>query len=177
MAPGADATARTRKVAILVAEGVDSAALKPLREALEGLGLQCTAVGQKLGAVLSASKRQVAVDATFATMPSVLFDAVLLPAGREAAQTLAESGDALLFVREAFKHCKALCAVGEGADLLSASVGDAGTAGHAPPGVLRVPTPVTNNGDKGVITSIAKDFAAAVARHRHWERVTTGVAA
>lgn len=42
----ADGVVRTRKVAILVADGVDSASLKPIRDALEQVGVLCKVVGR-----------------------------------------------------------------------------------------------------------------------------------
>jgi catalase len=50
-------------------------------------------------------------------MPSVMFDAVLVPGGAASAQALMKDGDAVHFVLEAFKHCKALCLIGESADI------------------------------------------------------------
>jgi len=108
------------------------------------------------------------VDATFANMPSVMFDAVLVPAGAQGAEALSRSGDAVHFVLEAYRHCKAICTVGEGVQLLS-TLGIA-EAGSAPPGVVVARTPVTNLGDISGATQIAQDFIAAIARHRHWDR-------
>jgi len=160
---------RTRKVAIVVADGVDSASLKPIRDAIEALGAQCKVVGPRLGAVVSASKRQIEVDVTYVNTPSIMFDAVLIPAGLEGADAMARNGDAVHFVLEAFKHCKAICAVGEGLQLL-ASVGVGSDPAKAPAGVVVARTPVTNTGDKGPAQQVAADFVAAIARHRHWDR-------
>ena len=51
-------------------------------------------------------------------MPSVMFDAVLVPGGAQRAEALSRNGDAVHFVLEAYKHCKAICTVGEGVELL-----------------------------------------------------------
>jgi len=172
MAGTGDGSIRTRKVAILVADGVDSASLKPIREALEQAGAQCRIVGPRLGTVSSASKRQIEIDATFANTPSVMFDAVLVPAGKDSAAALAALGDAVHFVLEAYKHCKAICTVGEGVQLLSTLGIAAGIDPAAmPAGVVVATTPVTNLGDATAATQIAQDFIAAIAKHRHWDRV------
>ena len=163
-----DGSIKTRKIAILVADGVDSASLKPIREALENAGATCKVVGPRLGTVASASKRQIDVDATYATMPSIMFDAVLVPAGKDGASAMTQNGEALHFVLEAFKHCKALCAVGEGVQLLS-SVG-VSADGAAPAGIVVEATPVTNLGDNTAAVEIAQRFIAAIAKHRHWDR-------
>ncbi|RYY52297.1 MAG: catalase HPII, partial [Comamonadaceae bacterium] len=169
MADTGDGSVKTRKVAILVADGVDSASLKPIREAIEAAGAQCKVVGPRLGSVTSASRRQIDVDATFATMPSVMFDAVLVPAGKEGAAALARHGDAVHFVAEAYKHCKAICAVGEGVGLL-ASLGVGTDAAQAPAGVLVAATPANNLGDNTAAQAVAQAFVAAIAKHRHWDR-------
>jgi catalase len=169
MADTGDGSIKTRKVAILVADGIDSASLKPIREALEQAGAQCKVVGPRLGTVASASRRQLEVDATFVNMPSVMFDAVLVPAGAQGAEALARSGDALHFVLEAYKHCKAICTVGEGVKLL-ATLGVGIELSKAPAGVVVAATPTTNLGDTSAATQIAQDFIAAIAKHRHWDR-------
>jgi catalase len=168
MADTGDGSIRTRKIAILVADGVDSASLKPIREALEQAGALCKVVGPRLGTVASASKRQIDVDMTFSNTPSVMFDAVLVPAGSEAAAAMAGIGDAVHFVLEAYKHCKAICTVGEGVKLLS-TLGITPES-EAPAGVVVAATPVTNMGDTTAAAQVASDFIAAIAKHRHWDR-------
>jgi len=171
MADTGDGSIRTRKIAILVADGVDSASLKPIRDALEQAGAQCKVVGPRLGTVASASRRQIEVDATFVNTPSVMFDAVLVPAGAEGAAALAGMGDAVHFVLEAYKHCKAICTVGEGARLLATlGIDEQTSPDDAPAGVVVAETPVTNLGDSTAASGIAQRFAAAIAKHRHWDR-------
>ncbi|MGN8080454.1 catalase HPII [Variovorax sp. 22077] len=171
MADTGDGSIRTRKIAILVADGVDSASLKPIRDALEHAGAQCKVVGPRLGTVASASRRQIEVDTTFVNTPSVMFDAVLVPAGAEGAAALAGMGDAVHFVLEAYKHCKPICTVGEGARLLSSLGIDENTPPEeTPAGVVAAATPVTNLGDNTAATEIAQRFIAAIAKHRHWDR-------
>jgi catalase len=98
-----------------------------------------------------------------------MFDAVLVPAGAQGAETLSRNGDAVHFVLEAYKHCKAICTVGEGVKLL-ATLGIEPDAKNAPAGVVVAETPVTNLGDTAGATRIAQDFVAAIAKHRHWDR-------
>ncbi len=169
MADTGNGSIKTRKVAILVADGVDSASLKPIREAIEQAGAQCKVIASRLGTIASASKRQLDVDATFATMPSVMFDAVLVPAGQLGAEALARNGDAVHFVLEAYKHCKAICTVGEGVQLL-ATLGLGADPKAVPAGVVIAATPVTNMGDVTAANRIAQDFIAAIGKHRHWDR-------
>lgn len=174
MVGSGDGSVRGRQVAVLVAHGVDSASLKPIRQAIELAGAHCTVVGCQLGRVVSASRRLVDVDATFVTMPSVMFDAVLVPAGKACADALACNGDAVHFVLEAYRHCKAICIVGEGVRLLS-TLGVGLGQDAAPDGVVVAPTPDIKLDDSPAARQIAKDFVAAIARHRHWDR--TGIEA
>ena len=48
------------------------------------------------------------VDHALRTVASVLFDAVYIPGGEKSAATLADEPDAIEFVNEAFRHCKAI---------------------------------------------------------------------
>jgi catalase len=67
-------------------------------------------------------------------------------------------------VLEAYKHCKAICVIGEGAQLLRTLGEGAGEGGSALPGV------VIGKNDPPARSQLAQDFIAAVARHRHWTR-------
>jgi catalase len=149
-------TPKSRKVAILAADGVDGAAVAAMKAAVAKAGAVALVVAPHLGSLESASGEAVAVDHTIVTTPSVVFDAVFVPGGAAGVKALAASGDATHFVAEAFKHAKAVAATGEGAELLAA-------AG------------VPSGGDQGVVTgasvsAVAKAFLAAVAEHRAWAR-------
>ena len=98
---------------------------------------------------------------------SDLFDAVLVPAGKDGIAALAQNGEAVHYVLEAFKHCKAICTIGEGVQLLDAL---RLAEGAQPAGVVVAPTPVTNLGDATAALQIASDFVAAIGKHRHWDR-------
>lgn len=75
------------------------------------------------------------------TGASVLFDAVYVPGGADAAETLVASGEAIRFIQEAFKHGKPIGATGEGVNLLQAcNLGD---------------IQLTDGSDRGVVTAPA----------------------
>jgi catalase len=162
-------SAKTRKVAILVADGVEAAALKRLQQDLVDAGAQCKLVAPHLGTVSTSSGRQLAVDHTFTNMPSVMFDAVLIPGGSESAATLGAMGEAVHFVLEAYKHCKTICAVNDGAQLL----GTLGFSLGKDPEAVSVPTPGILIADARKVTDgqVSQDFVAAIALHRHWDRL------
>lgn len=162
-------SAKTRKVAILVADGVEAAALKRLQQDLQDAGAQCKLVAPHLGTVSTSSGRQLAVDHTFTNMPSVMFDAVLIPGGSESAATLGAMGEAVHFVLEAYKHCKTICAVNDGAQLLSTL----GFSLGKDPEAVSEPTPGVIIADARKVTDgqVSQDLLAAIAQHRHWDRL------
>lgn len=161
---GGDTGVATRRVAVLVAGGVEVGALRVIQQALHDAGASSRILASRLGFVATSSGQQLAVDHTFATMPSVLFDAVLVPGGAASAEALARDGAAVHYVLEAYKHCKTLCVVGEGARLLRTLGMVADEGGHAAAGVL------IGRNDAPGRAQLAQDFITAIARHRHWTR-------
>jgi catalase len=160
MEPNGPVPLTSRRVAILVANGVEIGAMKVLQQALHDHGVLTRVLASHLGFVATSSGQQLPVDHSFATMPSVMFDAVMVPAGAASAQALGQSGDALHFVHEAFRHGKALCLIGEGAQLLRVAGQD-----DAPlPGVVR------GSNDPATRLLMVQEFVQAMARHRHWQR-------
>jgi catalase len=153
----------TRRVAVVMAAGVELGAYKVIQQALLDAGATTRVVAAHLGTVASSSGQQVPVDHTFQNMPSVMFDAVLVPGGAASAQALMKDGAAVHFVLEAYKHCKPLCLIGESVDILR----KAGLAAEdAPPaaGVL------IGTNEPTTRLQMAQDFITAIGRHRHWGR-------
>ncbi|MBK5207029.1 MAG: DJ-1/PfpI family protein, partial [Polaromonas sp.] len=160
---------KTRKVAILVADGVEAGPLRRIQQDLIDAGALCRLVAPHLGTVNTASGRQLAVDHTFANMPSVMFDAVLIPGGGDCAAALCRLGDAVHFVLEAYKHCKTICAVSDGVQLL----GTLGFNQGENPDLVSLPTAgvIIADARKVLDGQVSQNFMAAMALHRHWERL------
>jgi catalase len=136
---------KTRKVAILAADGVDEAAVATLQRTLTAAGAVPKIVAPRGGTLKGAGGGDVAVDWSLLTVGSVLFDAVFVPGGAKSTEALAADGAAVLFVREAYKHCKAVGGSGTGLAMLrAAGIDDA---------ISTVPA-----------------FLPAVAQHRDWTR-------
>ncbi len=152
---------KTRKIAALIADGFDGDALDAMKKALKAEGAMLKTVAPKLGAIDSASGKAVVADYSFLTAASVLFDAVYVPGGAASIEKLGYEADAYQFVDEAFKHCKAIAATGEGVDFVKDTF--AGKAKNDA-GVI-----LSNDGAK----SAAQDFIKAIAQHRNWDRETT----
>jgi len=151
---------KTRQIAILAADGVDEGSLHAMKQALEAAGAKAQIIAPHLGHIASANGKQVKADQSFLTAASVLFDAVYVPDGQQSANALQAEPDAILFINEAYKHCKAIAADGAGAKLLNAT-----NAGMKSPG--------NKEGAKtnGVLVDGSpKSFIAAIAQHRFWER-------
>jgi catalase len=162
--PG-DTGIRARRVAILVADGVDGAALLELHASLAEEGAVPRFIGVRLGGVRTSNGGALPVEATTETMPSVLFDALVVPGGEPAALQFAQNAHAVDYVKEQYRHCKPLLVLGNGGALLA---------------LARIPTTLPNGEpDPGLIvaapgreTAALEPFIAAVARHRHFERQT-----
>jgi catalase len=154
---------QTRRVAIVMAPGVELGAFKVIQQALLDAGATTRVVAGHLGFIASSSGQQVPIDGTFQTLPSVVFDAVLVPGGAASAQAMLKDGNAVHFVLEAFRHCKSLCLIGESAEILrSAGVGHGDSP--VPAGVILGTNEPTTR------LQMAQDFIAAIGKHRHWSR-------
>ncbi len=165
-------TAATRKVAILVADGIDGVDVQSIRKALVKAGIEVKLLAATLSDVQTAQGTAMAVDASLATTPSVVFDAVLLPSLGTAAASLARNGAAVLFVLEAYKHCKAIAALASGAALLGGSLG---ITASTQSGVSQPQAGVVLSGSDTASKEFLADFIAAIAKHRHWERANLDV--
>ncbi|CAN5252711.1 catalase HPII [soil metagenome] len=153
-------TIKSRMIAILVADGVDDDAVLKMKNALTASGATVKVIAPRLGTVKGAQKG-VAVDQSFLTSASVTFDAVYLPGGKTCGETLKNNDDAIHFINEAFKHCKAVAADKEGEDLLMSTA-----AGLKIKAISK-----SSQGNAGVIINgLPKEFIRSIAQHRFWER-------
>lgn len=162
---------RTRKIAVLAADGFDDTALSGMKQALTAAGAQVKVVAARLGNLKSVKGKEIKIDFSFLTTSSVMFDAVYIPGGENSVTTLKSQANVLQFVSEAYKHCKTIAATGEGVELLQ----------HASQGVAKIVAANPNQdhtvAEDGVIFSrnaqvgkITAQFIKAVAQHRHWSR-------
>ncbi|HET9874908.1 MAG TPA: catalase [Mycobacterium sp.] len=167
----------SRKIAVLAADGVDVRGTELFIEAMRQRGAVAEVLAPTAGGTLSGgSGGEIAVDRAFTTMASVLYDAVVLPCGPDAMATLSGNGYAMHFLTEAYKHLKPIGAFGAGIKLLP----KAGIAEK----IAESTDPVTSH---GVVTTTAaagdlsdqffEQFAAALAKHRAWDRETDSVPA
>ncbi len=174
---GVSDTIATRKIAVLAADGVDVVGTQRFRELMQQRGAMVEVLAPVAGGTLrGGSGGELPVDRAFTTMASVLYDAVVVACGPDSVSTLSDDGYAVHFVVEAYKHLKPVGAYGAGIDLLRAAHIDTRLADDT--GVVS---------DRSVVTTTAaadefpdqfvEEFAAALARHRCWERQTDPVPA
>ena len=162
--PG-DGNIRTRKVAILVADGVHGASVLAVQAALTAAGAVTWLIGPHLGPVKTADAKSVEATGSFENSPPVLFDALVLPDGAEGVAQLAKYGQTRDFVTNQYRHCKTLLVLGAAKALLD-QAGIAATlpSGQADPGIV-----LASAQDVGVS---AAAFITAVGQHRHPARET-----
>ena len=167
----------TRKIAVLAADGVDVEGVDRLKSALEQEGAIVEILAPVAGGTLSGgSGGDVTVDRAFTTMASVLYDAVVVPCGPESVETLSKDGYAMHFVTEAYKHLKAVGAFGSGVDLLR-KTGIAETLAEDTEVVVSNGVVSTAAAADDLTDEFAQALAAALAKHRAWERETDPVPA
>ncbi|CDZ95160.1 catalase HPII [Pseudomonas saudiphocaensis] len=145
---------KSRKVAILVADGVDSAAIDAFRARLAKECAFAKLIGPSPAPVKTADGQLLVTDAAMDGMPSVMFDAVFVPGGADAVAAMAQSGEAKHYLLEAYKHLKPVVVVGEARSLLTS---------------LNLVT------DAGLIEGVGVDavfdaFVQALGQHRVWAR-------
>lgn len=113
-------TIKSRRIAILVADGFDMTQVEALRAAIKAGSATSWVIGPRRGwvypdgAVVGSGKGGVWADHHFEGQRSTMFDAFIVPGGAKSAHELAENGRAIHWIREAFGHCKAIGAIGEG---------------------------------------------------------------
>jgi len=152
-------TIKTRKIAALIADGFDAKQLEAMKKALKAEGAMLKTVAPRLGAITGSDGKQTTADFSFLTAASVMFDAVYVPGGAPSVEMLGGEADAYHFVEEAFRHCKAIAATGEGVDFVNDTFAGKDKTDEA----------VILEKDAG---KAAKNFIKAIAKHRNWGRET-----
>jgi len=168
MANTAKDSIKSRQVAFLVADGVDGNSVNQMRQALEAEGAMVKVVAPKLGVVKSTGNAaSIKADQSLLTAASVLFDAVFVPDGTF--DSLNANPNAVRFVNEAFRHCKAIAGDGQGAGMVRAAIEK---LTHQKPEAELAPDAglVLNEAGNVRDNSFHKRFVKAIANHRFWER-------
>lgn len=143
----------TRQIAVLASDGFSDKNFKALKKNFEKEGAVFKIVAPHGGSIKSDEATEYKVDAAIMTTESVLFDAIYIPGGSKSIEDLKNHAKYFKFLNEAFKHCKAIAADGEGENLLDATfIKD-------------------HKDDNAVFINKKPDaFKSAIAQHRNWDR-------
>ena len=160
--PG-DGSIAGRKVVILVADGVLGQAAKDVQGALFERGAVARFAASRIGPVTAADGVALQAEVSLENEPGFLFDALVVPDGEEAVAALARDAHVFEFIRDQFRHCKPILAIGAGVELLKAAgLGPALGPDEIAPGLI-----VESDARAG-----AEALIAGLAGHRHFERET-----
>jgi catalase len=159
---------KTKKIAFLAADGVDENSLSKVKNILVEAGAVVDVIAPHLGNIQTSKNTSVPVDKSLLTTPSVVYDAVYVPAGVKSVATLAADADAVHFLNEAFKHCKPIAG-----SAASMPVFEAGNFYKKLPENNSETTVIK----EGVVISddhaeLAEMFVLAIKQHRFWKRET-----
>ena len=149
----------SRRVAILIAGGVDAAPILAVHQALAKEGAVPRFIGPRLGAFKAAGGETLHAEASAEAMPSVLFDALVVPGGAAAVERLLMLPPVGDFVRDQFRHCKPMLILGDAAKALESAGVKASTPPEGTPGIV-----------VGEGASATAQFIKAIANHRDWKR-------
>lgn len=162
--PGATGI-KTRRVAILVGHGVDVLVTDAIYSDLITAGAVPRIVSCQLGKVTTATGNGLDVEISLEAGPSVLYDAVIIADGEGSVDQLMKDAQALDFVRQQYRHCKPILAIGAGQKLLEkADVPTTLSDGSADPAIFTA--------DKDNIKQAMTAFKTALGSHRTFVRET-----
>lgn len=118
MARRGDGSVRTRRVAILVADGVALESVTTVQEALLAAGAVGRLIAPRIGPFATAEGGTLDADASLENEAPSLFDALVLPDGAAAVALLAADGRTMEFLRDQHRHLKTIVAIGASSALL-----------------------------------------------------------
>lgn len=150
--PG-DVGIKGRKIAVLVADGVDAASVDKLVKALQAHSARPMLLGPTSAPVKSADGKALPVAASIEGMPSIMFDGIVVAGGQGSVDALAASGVAKHFLLEGYKHLKAMLLAKEAKAMLGSL------------GLKEDKGLLLGDEQKGV-----EAFVKVVEGHRVWER-------
>ena len=114
----------------------------------------------KLVMIAAENDREIMASQSFLTAASVLYDAVYVAGGDMCAATLEAEPNAIHFINEAYKHCKAIAAETSAMPVLEATYFNKKLQ--------------DKKREDGVLIGEGKQFPAnfikAIAQHRFWDR-------
>ncbi|HSW17443.1 MAG TPA: catalase [Ramlibacter sp.] len=165
MARPGDGSLKGRKVAILVANGVEGDSIAAVQKALVSAGAVARLMGPLIGPVATAGGDSLDADVSLENEPGFLFDAMVLPDGQAAVEALARNGRTMEHLKDQYRHCKAILALGASDALLDAAKIPATLPDGSPDTALI-------RAEAGGVQAGVERFMAAMAKHRNFDRET-----
>jgi catalase len=152
-----------RRIAVLVADGVDAHQVHTLRDGLVAEHALPRLIGPRKGTIKTDDGEALEIDAPLAESPSVLYDAVVVPGGKAAIARLRRLDAVLEFLKKQFQHCKTILAIDDADDALrAAGIENVLPSGERDPGVL-----IARDRSTSIVL---REFVQAIAEHRHFAR-------
>lgn len=109
---------KSRRVALLATDGVSGKDVQAIYKALQAAGIHPQLFAPRMGTIKTAEGGDLKVDGTIEGNPSVLVDALAVPGGKSSIDALVKDGDALYYLRQAYRHLKAIALVGDAREML-----------------------------------------------------------
>jgi len=150
---------RSRRVAVLVADGSRAADVLAINRSLTDQGAIVRQIGPHVGELTSEEGDMIDADGSFENEPGVMYDAIAVAGGQAAARMLAADMKACEHVRDAWMHGKPLLFVGEARQVWEA----------ASPGFPVDDDPAWIDCDAPAGAPL-EAFATALSRHRNFDR-------
>ncbi len=154
-----------RKVAVLVAPGIEGDFVRQAQAALLAEGVVARLVGPRIGPMPTVAGNSLDADASMENEPGFLFDALIIGDGDEALAALSQDGHTVEFIKDQFRHCKPILAIGGAIELLALAglpVSLDKSLAQGPTGLI-----VAEAADADDAIS---DFIDAMTQHRHFGR-------
>lgn len=149
---------KTRRIAVMVADGFDAADVAALTKAASAEGAMADLVSTRVGTIKDSAGKLHPVGFSVYTVDSVLYDAVYIADGAKSAENLTLHMNAVRFVQNAYVHCKPIGVSGAGHELFKLAC-----------------SRVNDKGEAGVTIGVKQtaEFLASMGHHRYWERENT----
>ena len=149
---------KSRKLAILTADGFDGAQIEKMKKALGAAGATAEIIAPRLGQLDSVKGTAIQADKSLMTVSSVLYDAVYIPGGAKAVEQLMQKPEATEFISQAYKHCKAIAFEADAEPMIQKTlIGEDLKSGKELPGVIQASKRVKD---------LPTAFIKAIASHR-----------
>jgi catalase len=156
----------TRKIGFLAADGVDADSVNAVKSVLEAAGAVVEIIAPHLGEIIAADNSAIPVQKSLLTASSVFYDALYVPSGITSSATLEADADAVHFLNEAYRHCKAIAAHADAVQVLEATY----FAKKLPEDDSEESALMEGIVIQEDVKKLGNIFISAIAQHRFWER-------